>query len=278
MPNLMVGQQSVGYRVETSVLAGGLTNEAPGIPVLFLHGTTQRNDAWDSVRAFLSAALDHAAVMPDFPGSGDSPIANQPLVLADLVAQSNAVMQTLGHTSYHVVGYSLGAVVAGSIAATYPHAVRSLTMLCGWATSDARQRLTFDLWKRLINTDVELFYRYVLVDGYGVSTLGAIEPMIDAAVSMAATTLAPGSPAHLDLDGQIDIAEQLSNVIAPTLIIGALYDRWVDVSHSHHMASLIRGSLVSELPYGHLAIQEGAGEIAELLADHLVRADREHAS
>ncbi len=89
----------------------------------------------------------------------------EPLTVEGLVAQALGVMDELGHERFHVAGYSLGAVVAAATAAIAPDRVRSATLLAGWATTDARQRVTFDLWRRLIAVDRELFMRYAVADG-----------------------------------------------------------------------------------------------------------------
>ena len=90
----------------------------------------------------------------------------EPLTVDRLVAQALAVMDHLGFKTFHVAGYSLGAVIALATAAAAPARVSSVTSLCGWTVADARMRLTFDLWKRLIAADKELFVRYTLVDGF----------------------------------------------------------------------------------------------------------------
>jgi pimeloyl-ACP methyl ester carboxylesterase len=129
-------------------------------------------------------------------------------------------------------------------------------------------RITFDLWRRLIAIGPEIFMRYALADGYTVNTLSLIEPMVDGAVAMAATTVQPGSDAHLDLDIRVDIEDQLSKISCPTLVIGGLEDRWVDISKSRHLAATVNGAQLVELPAGHLVIGEMAQDIANLIAAH----------
>jgi pimeloyl-ACP methyl ester carboxylesterase len=140
--------------------------------------------------------------------------------------------------------------------------------LCGWATTDARMRFTFDLWRRLIALDGELFMRYAVADGFTAAAIAGLEPMLDGVIALGATTLAPGSDAHLVLDQQVDIAERLSAITSPTLIIGAQEDRWVDVAHSHAVAAAITGATLQTLSFGHLVIQEGAAQVAALLHQH----------
>lgn len=244
----------------------GYSINGSGPALLAFHGTTQAANAWDQVRDACTQELTWVSF--EFPGSGESEMPSAPLDIDEIVNDAVALMQHLGHNSFHVVGYSLGAVCALHTAAQHSSKVMSVTSLCGWSQSDARMRGTFDLWRRLIAIGPDLFIRYALVDGYTVETLQVIEPIWEGAVSMAASTVQPGSDAHLELDIRIDIENDLALITAPCLVIGGAQDRWVDISKSRHIASQIPQSVLIELPAGHLVIGEMPAEIGSLIADH----------
>ena len=191
-----------------------------------------------------------------------------PIDLDAEISDAVALMNHLGHQRFHVIGYSLGAVAALQCAALFPDSVITVTSLCGWSQSDARMKMTFDLWRRLIAIDRELFMRYVLADGYTAASLEALAPMIEAVVGIAATAVQPGSEAQLELDIRVDIEESLGRITAPCLVIGGIEDRWVDISNSRHIAATVSGAILVELPAGHLVISELAGEIASSLCAH----------
>lgn len=244
----------------------GYSQHGSGPAVLAFHGTTQAGNAWDQVRDLCAEPRTWVSI--EFPGSGESSMPTGPIQLSDIVDDALALMTHLGHEQFHVVGYSLGAVAALSTAATSSSRVLTVTSLCGWSQSDARMRITFDLWRRLIAIGPELFMRYALADGYTVNTLSVLEPMVDGAVAMAATTVQPGSDAHLDLDIRVDIEDQLSKISCPCLVIGGIEDRWVDISKSRHLAATVTGASLVELPAGHLVIGELAQDIANLIGTH----------
>lgn len=206
----------------------------------------------------------------EFPGSGESEMPSGPIDLDGVVADAVALMNHLGHQRFHVIGYSLGAVAALQCAANFPESVITITSLCGWSQSDARMKLTFDLWRRLIAIDRELFMHYALADGYTASGLEILEPMFEAVVGMAAAAVQPGSDAQLELDIRIDIESSLSRITAPCLVIGGIEDRWVDISKSRHIATAVTGATLVELPAGHLVIGELPAEIASALSAHVV--------
>lgn len=256
MTTFALDGRTIGYDV---------TGEGP--PVLAFHGTTQSRGAWDQVIAAGSGR--HTWVKVDFPGSGESSMPGGPIALDDIVDGAVALMERLGHPSFAVVGYSLGAVCALRTASRHPSHVSAAVSLCGWAQTDARMRATFALWRKLIATSPELFMHYAIVDGSTSAAIGMLEPIFDTAVSMAASTIAPGSDAHLELDQRIDISDDLPRIVCPTLVIGGIEDRWVDVAHSRHIADTVAGAVLLELPAGHLVINEMAGDIARTIEAHI---------
>ncbi len=262
MTTLQVDGATIGYAVEGA-------DNGSGVPLLLFHGTTMSRTAWDMVRSAMPSGA-FQFVLIEFPGSGESSMPDAPLSVDGLVSQALAVMDHLGYKTFHVGGYSLGAVVALATAAAAPERVASVTSLCGWAISDARMRVTFELWKRLIEVDKELFLRYSLADGFTVAALEIAEPMIDVVLPVAAAMVQPGSAAHLDLDITLDISEDITRIVSKTLIIGAIEDRWVDIGHSRALAATIPGSTLVELPAGHLVIQELAVDVANLIRQHIV--------
>lgn len=237
-----------------------------GSPILCFHGTTQAANAWDQV--IQASQEPRQWVVVEFPGSGESSLPTGPIQLDDIVDDAHALMRHLGIEKFHVIGYSLGAVAALHMAARHRESVLTITSLCGWSKSDARMRATFDLWRRLIAISPELFMRYALVDGYTANALEMLEPMIEQVVPLAASTVQPGSDAHLELDTRVDIEESLVQISAPCLVLGGLEDRWVDISHSRHIAKVVNGATLVELPAGHLVITELAADIAQHIVRH----------
>ncbi len=256
MTTIDVGTATVGFAVEGT-----------GVPLLLFHGTTMNRTGWDMVRAAMPA--DYTFVMVEFPGSGESSMPDAPMTIDGLAAKALAVMDHLGHDRFHVAGYSLGAVVALATAAIVPERVISVTSLSGWAETDPRMRFTFGLWRRLIETDPQLFMRYAVADGFTAASIAGLEAMLEAVVEMGAASIAAGSDAQLELDERVDIVAHLASITSPTLVIGGAEDRWVDISHSRALAAAIGGARLEELPFGHLVIQEGAVAVAELLHAHI---------
>jgi pimeloyl-ACP methyl ester carboxylesterase len=81
-----------------------------------------------------------------------------------------------GTHRFDLVGYSLGAAVAASIAAEYPEMVRSLVLVSGFSyRGDPRMRLQFDLWLHLARTDKIALVKLLLVSGLRREYLSAFD-------------------------------------------------------------------------------------------------------
>ena len=94
--------------------------------LVLLHGWGMHSIVWDDV---MPALLDHFRVtVIDLPGMGQSPLPNADYTLDFLVEQ---VLQVMPETPAHIVGWSLGGLVALALADRYPQRVESLvTVAC----------------------------------------------------------------------------------------------------------------------------------------------------
>jgi (E)-2-((N-methylformamido)methylene)succinate hydrolase len=106
---------------------------ADGSPVLLLHGVGLDHQMW--VRC-LPALREHHVLLPDLRGHGQSPPARPGTSLSGL---ADDVAVHLDRPT-HVVGFSLGALVAQRLAATDPARVRSLALVSSVASRSPDER------------------------------------------------------------------------------------------------------------------------------------------
>ncbi|MDO9395892.1 MAG: alpha/beta fold hydrolase [Herbiconiux sp.] len=104
-----------------------------GTPVVLLHGTALSQAIWRGFGYLRSLGATHRVITLDLRGHGrsDKPHAAGSYAIDRFADDVLAVLDAVGESSAHVVGYSLGARVAFAVAAAHPERVRSLTSIAG---------------------------------------------------------------------------------------------------------------------------------------------------
>jgi pimeloyl-ACP methyl ester carboxylesterase len=96
-----------------------------GEPVLMIHGLGGTSNVWTPL---LPALTRHRTLRPDLPGSGRSDRVEGPLTIARFVDTMRRVCHEAGVERAHVVGHSLGTIVALHLAVSEPALVCSLVL------------------------------------------------------------------------------------------------------------------------------------------------------
>ena len=165
-----------------------------GPPLLLLHGFPQTHAIWHRIARRLAERW--FLVMPDLRGYGDS---SKPPGLPDhsnyskraLAADMAALMRSLGHARFGVVGHDRGGRVAHRLALDHPQAVERLCVIDIAPTLDMYERtdLAFasryyhwfffiqpaPLPERLIGADAR-FYLHHTLGGWGSKGTAFLEP------------------------------------------------------------------------------------------------------
>jgi len=110
-----VGELEVAYR-----------RAGEGSTLVYFHGMglTRR---WLRLHAALSTRFDVLAL--EHPGFGDTPRPRWYRGLDDIAVGHADVLDALGVQRFHLVGHSLGGLIAGTFAALYPERVRTMTLI-----------------------------------------------------------------------------------------------------------------------------------------------------
>jgi pimeloyl-ACP methyl ester carboxylesterase len=101
-----------------------------GTPVLFLHGRSSSLNAWSWMGD--SLAVDYHVIAIDERGAGESTKSGDASDYGPAMAQDViGVLDHLHLTRAHLVGHSLGAVIAAYVATHHPNRVKSVSLLAG---------------------------------------------------------------------------------------------------------------------------------------------------
>jgi 3-oxoadipate enol-lactonase len=113
-----------------------LTGDGP--PVVFVSGITGDHSGWKPFQVpALNAAGWRCLVFDnrDVGQTGDSPLASY--AISQFALDTFGLLDRIGLESVHLVGYSMGGMIAQEIALTRPERLRSLTLMCSAARPDA---------------------------------------------------------------------------------------------------------------------------------------------
>ncbi len=114
-----------------------------GPPVLFIQGAGVPRVGW---RPQLESLHEHlTCVAYDHPGLGDSGEPTRPVTIPRLVHEAVELLDHLGWPSAHLVGHSMGGIIAHQLALAHPERVRSLSLLCTFAYGKQATRPTLKM-------------------------------------------------------------------------------------------------------------------------------------
>ncbi|MFI6848586.1 alpha/beta hydrolase [Kitasatospora sp. NBC_00085] len=259
MPSVTVDTARIPYRI---------VGDGPETLIL-VHGTGPGSAMWDQL---LDAFTDrYTLLLPDLSGSEAAEDDGAELTIDTLAAQVNAVIEDAGRGPVHMVGFSLGAVVATAAAARRPEQVRRLVATAGWInTDDEYVRNMMIVWLALAG-DAAAFGRYATLTAFSRGFLNRIgREGVEACAGFMQPT--PGTLRHIALDLQLDITALLPLVQAPTLVIGCAQDATIPVENARRLHAAIAGSEYAEFDTGHVVIAEQPEAFTKTVRDFLAAA------
>ena len=232
--------------------------------ILLIPGLNTKRLAWSRQlpvfgREYRTLALDHR----DY---GDSDPWEEPYTIVDLADDAAALLRALGAAPAHVVGISMGGMVAQNVAVRHPDVVASLVLVATTAggathvppTPEAQALLTpppgLEPGER-----AKLTYRVICAPGW----LDA-HPDEAEVVAHAARYRPASGPSYLRQLGAAmshDVTPHIARLSVPTLVVHGDLDPLVRVENGRHLAASIPGARYIEYPgTGHIPIMERATE------------------
>jgi pimeloyl-ACP methyl ester carboxylesterase len=231
--------------------------QGSGPVLLLLHGIGSNRRAFRHQLAELSDAW--TVVAWDAPGYGQSDDPSEPFTLADLADQAVGLLDELEAEQAHVLGVSMGGVIAQVVYHRHPLRVRSLiladTNTGGGGLPEpersARVQGRLEALERLGPRGMAEARAPVLLRSDAPADLRAEVTEIMAEVRPA------GYRAAAIALGQTDVSSLLSRINVPTLVIHGAQDRVVPVETGRMLTNSIAGARLVVIPEaGHVANQE----------------------
>jgi 3-oxoadipate enol-lactonase len=244
-----------------------------GEPLLLIQGMSATHLAWG--RPFLEE-LERSfdTIVFDNRGMGRSGPAELPFTIADLAADTIGLLDALELDTGHLVGISMGGMIAQELALAHPERIRTLTIgasYCGGPdgslmapedlqmlgeayASGERERVFRAMWEINLSPDFRAEdSRFAAFTEMG-STLPAPQPVV---------------LQQMRACGAHDTHERLSQIELPTLVIHGDVDRLLGYDNGRAIAALIPGARLATLEgVGHMFWWEQPQRSAELVREH----------
>jgi pimeloyl-ACP methyl ester carboxylesterase len=257
-----------------------------GPPVLFIQGVGVHGTGWAPQVAALSAAF--RCLSFDSRGIGGSQPRGVSLSVAQMADDAGALLASQGWDSAHVVGHSLGGVVAVELALSASARVRSLALLCTVARGRDATRLSGRmLWLGLRSSLGTRRMRRGAFLGIVLSRSGVRGADVDQLARDLAPLFGhdladrpPVAMQQLRALGRYDARDRLRELAGlPTLVVSAEQDPIAPPRFGRALAEGIAGARFVEIPNAsHGVPVERAELVNALLREHLVQAEARYAS
>lgn len=214
-----------------------------GSPVLLIQGLGMDHRGWALQRG--AFGRHHRCIAPDNRGTGHSDAPPGPYVLGRMAEDALAVMDAEGVERAHVVGASMGGVIAQILAVMYPDRVRSLTLACTACQHHEWRRELLAEWANVVS---ERGMAGLMDDGMRWLIGPRLQRRFGVFVNVLARVLVQTKPhafvAQIDaiLNASDELRFELPRVQAPTLVITGSQDTLTPLGDAEELAELITTS------------------------------------
>jgi pimeloyl-ACP methyl ester carboxylesterase len=246
-----------------------------GLSVLWIQGVGVCGSGWKPQVDELSRDFD--CVTFDNRGLGASPLAGE-VSIEQMAYDCLELMDSLGWSSAHLVGHSMGGVIAQQVALLAPRRTRSLSLLCTFSQGAEAARMNFRILLLGIRSRVgtRRMRRKAFLEMLFSPRMLAVKNADRLAAEMATLVgrdLADNPPIvmrQLKALASSDLSDQLSTLrTIPTLVASAEYDPIALPAYGKRLAELIPAARFAELDgLSHGAPIEDARRVNGLLRDH----------
>jgi 3-oxoadipate enol-lactonase len=257
-----------------------LVGRRSGEPLLCIQGLGVDRRGWTAQRLALGSR--YRLILMDNRGAGRSGKPVGPYDLEVMADDALRVLTDAGLDSAHVMGASMGGVLAQIIAVRHPERVRSLILACTACRHLPWRRELLEDWASLAQAQgMRAFANANLRWLVGSRSLRRFAPAFGVLtpIAMSAPTHAFASQVHAILDMDDGLRTLLPTVTAPALVLVGSQDILTPQADSEEIAELIPDAELAIVQGGaHGFMLESAGTFNRIVVEFLARVTAEAAT
>jgi 3-oxoadipate enol-lactonase len=245
-----------------------------GEPVLLIMGLGSNAYGWARTIPWLSE--QYRVIAFDNRGVGRSDVPPGAYAITQMAADAAAVLDACGESSAHVMGASLGGMIAQRFAIEHAARLRSLILLCTTPGGVHAVRASEDVMQALVagGDDPSTVYRRNAWFLYGEETRTQHPERIEE--DLVERSRIPTTPAgyfgQLQAAVAHDVWDGLPSIRIPTLVVHGDADILVPTDNGRLIASRIPGAELVEIPgAGHMLQADAGPRVREAVLGFLAR-------
>ncbi len=247
--------------------------QGAGPPLLLIHGLGYARWGWEPVVESLARSFD--VLLFDNRGIGGSDAPPGPYTAAELAADAVQVLDEAGVERAHVLGTSLGGMVAQELALELPERVDRLVLACttpGGAEAHPMPAVTVGLMARAPTLSPEEALRLFVENALAAATVERRPEIVERiyAHRLASPPDPAGWQAQAAAGAAFDRLADVGRIRAPTLVATGTADNVIDPRNSELLAERIPGARLERFPgAGHLFFWEEPERFVALVREFL---------
>ncbi len=262
MARIQAGEVTLGYQV---------TGKEGSERVLLLNGLGGPKEGW---RFQVPALAERFQVLTiDNRGVGESDKPDHTYTIQMFARDAANVMSALGWDRAHVVGQSMGGMIAQEFALAFPYMTKSVTILCstaGGSSTHPPRPEVLELWASRGEMPAEEFERRSAELGYSEAFRRENPDLLDELIaeSLAMRPEEFVFRRHLEAALRHDATTRLRYLEAPTLVVHGTDDALLPHPNGEKLAKLVRGAELRLLEgVGHAIGVERKDELNSMLVE-----------
>ncbi|HEV3095408.1 MAG TPA: alpha/beta hydrolase [Solirubrobacteraceae bacterium] len=244
-----------------------------GPPLLLIMGMSGTKHHWGDV-VLQELRRDFDTIVYDHRDAGESTRTGAPFSIADLARDAAGLLESLELDSAHVMGISMGGMIAQELALAHPQRIRSLTLGCTYCGGEGSALTSEDVLGRLAQGMTSGDRALAIRTAWEVNVSPSFAADEDAYARFLANAMRHAMPVPVIMEqmraiGAHDTSARLPELRLPTLVVHGTLDEMLPVQNGHMIAGLIPDSRLEILEgIGHMFFLEQPERTAELVREH----------